>query len=172
MSEVATEPRKRSPIALAISTVGVGYLPIAPGTWGSLVGLGIYYIAALLAFRYPIVSKPVCFAITAILLVVLSLVAFWAAGRTAESEGVGDPSIVVIDEVVGQLITFVFLPFTLSLTAIFAGFLLFRLFDIVKPYPVRAFEKLPGGIGICADDIVAGVYAGICLAVLSVFINF
>src|SRR5258706_15155168 len=65
----------------------------------------------------------------------------------------------------GQLITFCFIPFGLKWPFILAGFLLFRLFDIWKPYPIRDLEVLPGGLGICADDIVAGVYAGICLAV-------
>ena len=65
----------------------------------------------------------------------------------------------------GQLIVFFFVPFGITWPFILAGFLLFRLFDIWKPYPIKAFENLPGGLGICADDIVAGVYAGICLAV-------
>jgi phosphatidylglycerophosphatase A len=64
----------------------------------------------------------------------------------------------------GQLITFCFVPFGIHWLLILAGFLLFRLFDIVKPFPVRSLEILPGGLGICADDIVAGVYAGLCLA--------
>ena len=72
----------------------------------------------------------------------------------------------MVDEVMGQLITFLFVPFVVSWQMILAGFLLFRLFDIWKPYPVRTLEILPDGLGICADDIVAGVYAGICLAII------
>lgn len=152
--------------ALVISTVGVGYLPIAPGTWGSLVGVAIYIAAVYLAATYQILSMPVCFAVTAVAMIFLALAAFWSSDRTAEMKKGKDPSIVVIDEVLGQLVTFAFIPFTLSWWPILTGFLLFRLFDIWKPYPVRDFEALPGGIGICADDIVAGVYAGVCLAIL------
>ena len=153
--------------ALALSTVGVGYLPLAPGTWGSAVGVLIYIAAVDLAARFPEFPRPLCFAITAVCLTVLSLAAFWASKRTAEIAGKKDPSIVVIDEVLGQLITFVFIGFTHSWELILAGFLLFRLFDIWKPYPVKLFEALPDGVGICADDIVAAVYAGVCLAVFS-----
>src|SRR5690606_39029888 len=77
-----------------------------------------------------------------------------------------DPSEAVIDEVIGQIITFLFIPFGVSWPFVLAGFILFRLFDIFKPYPIRSFEVLPGGLGICADDIVAGIYAGISLAVI------
>lgn len=173
---IARDPERNMPVrsaepvpdgfALALSTVGVGYLPIAPGTWGSLVGVAIYISAVYLAGTYQVLSKPVCFAITTVAMIVLSLAAFWSSDRTARMKGGKDPSIVVIDEVLGQLVTFAFIPFTLSWGPILTGFLLFRLFDIWKPYPIREFEALPGGIGICADDIVAGVYAGMCLAVL------
>jgi len=76
-----------------------------------------------------------------------------------------DPSEAVVDEVMGQLVTFCFIPLGLHWELILGGFLLFRAFDIWKPFPVRALEGLPGGLGVCADDIVAGVYAGICLAI-------
>jgi phosphatidylglycerophosphatase A len=70
--------------------------------------------------------------------------------------------------VIGQLITFAFISFTMSWWMIIPGFLLFRLFDIVKPYPIDDLQELTGGLGICADDIVAGVYAGICLAIWNI----
>ncbi|MDH3493884.1 MAG: phosphatidylglycerophosphatase A [Acidobacteriota bacterium] len=152
-------------LALALSTVGVGYLPLAPGTWGSIVGVVIYVVAVYLAFTYQIWSKPVCFAVTAVAMILLSLAAIWSSDRTAVIKRGKDPQIVVIDEVLGQLVTFVFIPFTLSWWPILTGFVLFRVFDIWKPYPIRVFESLPGGIGICADDVVAGLYAGVCLAV-------
>ncbi|NNE66356.1 MAG: phosphatidylglycerophosphatase A [Pyrinomonadaceae bacterium] len=161
----------KTSIAKILSTCGVGYLPLAPGTWGSAVGVLIYLAAVQLAFQYKIVSPAVCFAITSIVFVAFALIAFWASSRTAESLGGKDPQIVVVDEVLGQLVTFLFVPFTFSWKLILAGFVLFRLFDIWKPYPVKEFEKLPGGIGICADDIVAGIYAGTCLAVLNVFVG-
>jgi phosphatidylglycerophosphatase A len=70
----------------------------------------------------------------------------------------------------GQLITFLFIPFTTSWPLIVAGFVLFRIFDIWKPYPIDDLQDLPGGLGICADDIVAGVYAGVCLTVINAVI--
>jgi phosphatidylglycerophosphatase A len=77
-----------------------------------------------------------------------------------------DPQQAVVDEVIGQLITFLFVPFGLSWRFVFAGFILFRLFDIWKPYPIDSLQNLPAGIGVCADDILAGVYAGTCLALI------
>jgi len=89
----------------------------------------------------------------------------WASGRSIPLLGNKDPSEAVVDEVIGQLITFMFVPFGISWPFVLAGFLLFRLFDIWKPYPIDALQILPGGIGVCADDILAGVYAGLSLAV-------
>jgi len=77
-----------------------------------------------------------------------------------------DPQKIVVDEVMGQLIVFAFVPVTVSRWLIVVGFILFRIFDIWKPYPVKAVEGLPNGIGVCADDIVAGVYAGVCLSII------
>jgi phosphatidylglycerophosphatase A len=153
-------------IAVGVATVGVGFLPLAPGTWGSIVGVGIYVAAAVTYFDSPEFPKALCFAITAVLMTFLALISFWSSRRTAEVLGGKDPQIVVIDEVLGQLVTFAFVPFVLSWQLILAGFIFFRLFDIWKPYPVRNFEALPDGIGICADDIVAGVYAGVCLSLV------
>lgn len=161
-------------LALALTTFGVGYGPIAPGTWGSAVGVVIYLgvaklVTAVLA-DYP--STGIAVGLTAWLYVgiVLSLLLFclagiWASGRSIPLLGNEDPSEAVVDEVMGQLITFCFIPFGLSWPFILAGFLLFRAFDIWKPFPIRNLEVLPGGLGVCADDIVAGVYAGICLSI-------
>lgn len=163
-------------VALGISTVGVGYIPIAPGTWGSAVGVLIYLI--IREFEVKISSEYIhnnfhmdvvnnwTYLINAVLLLILCLVGFWAAGRAALLFKIKDPKQVVIDEVMGQLITFLFIPFAVSWKFILSGFLLFRLFDIWKPYPVRSLEDLPGGLGICMDDNFAGVYAGICLLLL------
>lgn len=153
-------------VAIAVSTVGVGFLPLAPGTWGSMVGVAIYIAAANLDSHDQAFSKVLCFAITAVAMLLLALLSFWSSKRTAEALGGKDPQIVVIDEVLGQLVTFSFIPFVTSWPLILAGFVLFRLFDIWKPYPVRNFEALGDGIGICADDIVAGVYGGVCLAMI------
>lgn len=178
-----SEIEKRKPVgakdrlALAVTTFGVGYLPLAPGTWGSLVGVAIYL--GVEAFNFAWVdhfsvahgfSKPAATAtanaVIGIFFLLFSLLGVWAAGRSTELFGNTDPSQAVVDEVIGQLITFLFIPFTASWELILAGFLLFRLFDIWKPYPIDDLQGLPAGIGVCADDILAGVYAGACLAVI------
>ncbi len=164
-------------ISLALTTFGVGYIPGAPGTYGSAVAVAIYLI--LTAFATPFyvffsfhgeVSPPPYFyawvhAVVAVLLFLLCLTGIWASDRSIPLLGNEDPSEAVVDEVIGQLITFCFVPFGVTWPFILAGFLFFRLFDIWKPYPIKAFEDLRGGLGICADDIVAGVYAGICLCI-------
>jgi len=161
-------------LALAVTTVGVGYLPLAPGTWGSLVAVLIYTVlaSAFSSYRYaPSITDPqfLVAAIHAVILMIFllfSLLGVWAAGRATELLGNSDPSEAVVDEVIGQLIVFLFIPFTTSWWLIGAGFLLFRLFDIWKPYPIDYLQVLPGGIGVCADDILAGVYAGVCLSII------
>ncbi len=159
-------------IALSLTTFGVGYIPGASGTYGSAVGVAIYLFVG--AFETQVGSHNTAngalviafhWAINAILVSAFCLAGIWASGRSIAFLGSSDPSEAVVDEVMGQFITFAFIPFGLSWPFILAGFLLFRLFDIWKPFPVRTLEMLPGGLGICADDIVAGVYAGICLAV-------
>jgi len=133
-------------LGVGIATVGgVGWFPIAPGTAGSAVGVVIY----LLTRSW---SAPA----QAAVLLGITLVGVWAAG-VAESElKKEDPGPVVIDEVAGQLLT-------LFLTGVgwkgaIAGFFIFRVFDIVKPFPARRLERLHGGFGIMADDLMAAVY--------------
>jgi phosphatidylglycerophosphatase A len=137
---------------LVATGLGSGYSPFAPGTAGSLVGLVLFVPLAGLAW-------PVQLAATA----ALTLVGVLAAGRVAQLVGRKDPGLVVVDEVAGQWITLVALPFTPA-TAL-AGFLFFRVMDIVKPWPARALERLAGGIGIMADDVAAGIYAQLLLRV-------
>ncbi len=171
------EKRKASGVvdhlALALTTFGVGYIPGAPGTYGSAVGVLIYVgaweILTLLS-RSPREPRWVFFdflipAVVSVLLTLFCLAGIWASGRSAAIFGREDPPQAVVDEVMGQLIVFCFVPFGVSWVVIIPGFILFRLFDIWKPYPIRAFENLPGGLGICADDIVAGIYGGVCLSV-------
>lgn len=161
-------------LSLALTTFGVGYLPLAPGTWGSVVGVAIYcavgQFATVLRPTDDLdgfgLSAPALFALIAVSLAIFCLIGVWASGRAMELLGNSDPSEAVVDEVLGQLITFLFVPFGIGWPLILAGFLLFRLFDIWKPYPIDGLQVLPGGIGICADDMVAGVYAGICLSVI------
>ena len=160
--------------SLAVTTFGVGYLPFAPGTWGSLVGVAIYLLcgwidlsaAARLNAGGWSEAQVAAWSHSFILIVFLSfcLLGIWAAGRSTKLFRHKDPSQAVVDEVIGQLITFLFIPFTFSWKIVLAGFLLFRLFDIWKPYPINSLQNLPAGVGVCADDILAGVYAGTCLA--------
>ena len=161
-------------LALAIATCGVGYLPLAPGTWGSLVGVGIYVLVRGLSMKLFFFEAAhhnfnllqVYYCVIALELIVVSaitLVGTWAASRTEKLSGSKDPGKVVVDEVAGQFIALIPVPFALEAAwwpAILA-FILFRFFDIVKPYPARKLESLPGGLGIMADDVVAGAYAAL-----------
>jgi len=165
-------------LALAIATCGVGYLPLAPGTWGSLVGIGVYALVRGIAMKLffwaaaernfnllHIYYGVVAFELAVV--VMLTLFGIWAASRTEKLSGRKDPGKVVIDEVVGQFIALIPVPFVLGTAwwATILAFLLFRFFDIVKPYPARKLESLHGGLGIMADDVVAGAYAAIGVAV-------
>ena len=85
----------------------------------------------------------------------------WASGRTCRASGLEDPGLIVIDEISGQLIALTPLAFAHSIAGAVAGFALFRLFDIFKPYPIRRLEALHGGLGVMADDALAGVYSGL-----------
>ncbi len=145
--------------AVLISTVGyAGYFPIAPGTIGSAAGLLVYLVVWWTQSAIVEVG----------LIAVLFALGVWA-GTTAERYFGGiDPGPVVIDEVVGMLITLLFIPVGISGAA--AGFLLFRIFDIIKPYPAGRLEALHGGLGVMADDAMAAVYANLSLrAVLWLF---
>lgn len=155
-------------LALGLTTFGVGYIPGAPGTYGSAVAIAIYvaisWVETSASGHGRVGIDGFHWAINGIMLAGFCLVGIAASTRSIPLLGSGDPSEAVVDEVMGQLVTLCFVPMGIGWPFILAGFLLFRLFDIVKPFPVRTLEVLPGGLGICADDIVAGVYAGICLA--------
>jgi phosphatidylglycerophosphatase A len=173
-------PRKTAGdyLALAISTCGVGYFPIAPGTMGSLVGVGLYLTlwaasASLLetnAFARKITLLHIWTPQMAFMLVVIFVVTMagiWAATRAERLFRKEDPSEVVVDEVAGQMIALLSGPFWLhTWWSVFTAFLLFRAFDIWKPYPIRKLEDLPTGLGIMADDLAAGAYALIVNSVL------
>ena len=140
-------------LARVVATAfGSGYSPFAPGTAGSAVGLLLFWPMA--GWRWPW-QAGACLA--------LLLVGALAATRVADRVGLKDPGIVVVDEVLGQWVTLLALPFTPATAAL--GFLLFRAMDIVKPWPARDLERLPGGWGIMADDVAAGVYAHLALRV-------
>jgi len=132
----------------------IGYVPKGPGTAGSLGALAIAWgLHAYLGI------SGACLALCG---VVLIAPAIWAAGRVAKDSGKKDPQIVVIDEVVGQWITFAGAS-TLNAKSWIVAFALFRLFDIWKPPPVRQLERIPGGAGIVLDDAMAGIYAALVL---------
>jgi phosphatidylglycerophosphatase A len=142
-------------LALLLSTFGyVGYFPIAPGTAGSAAALPLFLV--LRWAGQPWLEVAVIAALTA--------VGCWAGTVAARHYGREDPGYVVLDEVVGMLLTLLFVP--VSWTGILAGFLLFRLFDIVKPPPARQLERLHGGVGIMMDDVAAGLYGNIALRLL------
>ena len=170
--------KARGPVdiaALAITTFGVGLIPGAPGTYGSAVAVGIYVFLswfenhAARSFSGPGIGHEAAaafhWALNSVLFLLFCLAGVWASGRSIELLGNEDPKEAVVDEVMGQFVTLSFVPFTLSWPWLLAGFLLFRLFDIWKPYPIDDLQGLKGGLGICADDLVAGVYAGCCLAI-------
>lgn len=142
-------------LAIAIATwFGCGYFPWGPGTIGALAGL----LIAMGMHSYWGADRLALLAATLILLAP----GIWAAGRTARLIEKPDPGIVVVDEVLGQWTTLLGAT-VFNWKALLAGFILFRAFDIWKPWPVRQFEKLPGGIGIVADDLAAGFYGALIL---------
>ena len=126
---------------------GSGYLPVAPGTWGSAVGVLLWLAVSRLAM-------PTYLAVLGALFVI----GVFSAGAAEKIVDRGDPGLVVIDEIVGQLITLAVAPH--HPVAVLAGFVLFRLFDILKPFPVGWIDRhLHGGLGIMLDDVAAGLYA-------------
>jgi phosphatidylglycerophosphatase A len=172
-----TKLSARDRLALAIATVGVGYIPIVPATWASAVtaafywlllsGIGRLYLSGLLVSPQTGTLEAFRQTCILVLLVPLGLAGIWAANRAEKLFGRKDPKPVVIDEVIGQLITFLFLPYAAGPILVVLGFFLFRAFDIFKPYPIRRLEALPGGLGIIADDVLAGAYAAILLSLVS-----
>jgi phosphatidylglycerophosphatase A len=190
-SSGARKPR----LALAIATAfGLGYLPKAPGTFGSLAGILLGWILlrlwphTSLWEAIPRVAKvPIPYIVVALVVIVaIGLVGLWAADRASDYLGAKDPQIVVVDEVSGQLLAILFTFGStgryvdgmtnfrdgfwwhgdLNWKYLVAGFILFRVFDIWKPFPARRAELLPGGLGIMADDWVAGAYAALGLWLL------
>lgn len=132
---------------------GCGLAPIAPGTFGSAGALVV--IPLWLWMNWP----PWTLAVLALVLTPLSI---WSATATARDAGRKDPGLVVIDEVLGQWVTLAGAA-VLDWKYVLAGFFLFRILDIVKPFPARQFEALPDGTGIVADDLMAGVYGALLL---------
>jgi len=138
---------------LLATVAGLGRFPVAPGTAGSAVGVLIHLG---LAGRSPLAQIAT--------IVVIAAVGVWAAGVTARQVGSPDPSVVIIDEVAGQMLTLALLGPSLGVAV--AGFFLFRVLDVIKPWPARRLELLPGGLGIMADDLLVAVYGQALLRVM------
>jgi phosphatidylglycerophosphatase A len=144
-------------LGLFIATCGyLGYVPVAPGTFGSAAGLVV-----LAAVRWS--GSP---ALELAVIILLFAVGVWSANAAEGHFGGVDPAPVILDEVVGMLITLAFLP--VNITGAIVGFLLFRLFDVVKPWPANRLEALHGGLGVMADDAMAGVYGNVAMRLLVV----
>jgi phosphatidylglycerophosphatase A len=144
------------PAALLATWFGAGLLPRAPGTWGSLAALPFAWLLAAWGGWKALAAATV----------LATLAGWWAAAVYVRRNGRADPGEVVIDEVAGQWLTLILVPPDPWLYA--GGFALFRLFDIRKPWPVGwADRRLGGGLGVMADDILAGLYAGAILALIA-----
>lgn len=130
----------------------IGYLPLIPGTFASLAGLGVYYLVKNNTLSFA--------AVTGIML----LLGFLTAGRTERLLNKKDPRVIVIDEVAGMLLSLLFLPYDIKLVIL--AFFLFRLLDTLKPYPAGCLQDLKGSAGIMSDDIIAGCYTNIILQVV------
>lgn len=130
-----------------------GYIPVAPGTLGSLAGLLLYVLIGK-DFRFHIGIS-----------IFLLIVGFLISGRAENIFGIKDDRRIVIDEVCGMMLSLLFIPYKRLYYLI--GFLLFRLFDICKPYPARKLEKMPGSAGIMLDDIVAALYTNLVLRIIT-----
>jgi len=131
--------------------LGSGFAPLAPGTAGSLVGVLFFYLLPFTQVQW------------LIMIAIFFFLGVWISGKIEKEQG-KDAGLIVIDEVVGQWITYLFIP--LNFTAIISGFLLFRLFDIWKPFPADRAQELKAGWGVMTDDVIAGIFANIVLQVV------
>ena len=131
----------------------IGNIPFAPGTFGTLLGLPLCFILTLL-------KLPIALVCTSMFI----LIAVWISHIAEKLLETKDPGCIVIDEIAGITVTLIGLPF--NLTGWLIGFIIFRILDISKPFPIRALEKyLPGGFGVVADDVIAGIMANLLLRV-------
>ncbi|MDH3828396.1 MAG: phosphatidylglycerophosphatase A [Desulfobacterales bacterium] len=136
----------------------IGTVPFAPGTFGTLIGLPVCFLLSRLNFLQSVIC-----------ILVFIPFAIWIASAAEKILRQKDPGQIVIDEIVGLIITFVGLPFNLK--TVLAGFIIFRVLDILKPFPIRTLEKrVGGGSGVVLDDVLAGVYGNLILR-LVIFIT-
>ncbi len=162
-------------LALFIATgCGAGFIPVGPGTFGSIVGLLIAY-GLISVFNADVVLLQNALIVASL---ILAAIGIWSGTRAERIFDQKDAGQIVIDEVCGQVISFVFIASYLSHLGpqwrwwTIAGFVLFRAFDIFKPYPLNRLQDLPGGLGVMMDDIIAGIYAAVTLSLaLLVFIS-
>jgi phosphatidylglycerophosphatase A len=137
-------------VALAVATVfGIGYVPVAPGTFGSAAGLLLWWML------------PASTVTQAVAIVALFVVGSWSGNVAERHFGRTDPGQVVIDEVMGMLITLFLNP--VGWVGAILAFFMFRVFDVIKPYPSDRLERLHGGVGVMADDGMAAIYANLAL---------
>jgi|TARA_B100000809_G_C14941871_1_gene460738 phosphatidylglycerophosphatase A len=142
-------------LAFAIATVfKAGYIPIAPGTVGSIIGLLVFWL----------IKDYASFTIEMFVAAALFFAGVWASTIVEQVLERHDPGVVIVDEVVGMLVALMLLPPTI--TVMFLAFLLFRVFDIIKPYPARWCEQLSRGWGIMMDDVVAGLYVNVLIHII------
>ena len=132
----------------------LGFIPVAPGTFGTLGGVCVYYLLIRITDNLGYM----------VFLTVFLIFSIMISGYAEKVLGEDDPNKVVIDEVTGFLVTMTMIPFTLINLLI--GFLLFRFFDIVKPFPIRRIEKIGGGVGVVLDDVAAGIWANVSLLII------
>jgi phosphatidylglycerophosphatase A len=155
-------PVPHSRLSWLIATFfGIGYLPLGPGTWASAVTVVLWWAAARA------INPGWLLAVAALVSLAVTLIGIPPSTIVARESGRKDPGFVVIDEVAGQMIALIGAP--LNWKYLLAGFILFRSFDIVKPFPLRRLEKLPEGTGIMMDDVGAGLYALVLLQLFRYF---
>jgi phosphatidylglycerophosphatase A len=156
----ARASRPRTPLwaKLVATFFGIGLVKPGPGTWASAATVILWYVASL---AIPAASRPWS---TVIVAAIVTLVGIPAATFVSRGSGLKDPQFVVIDEVAGQLTALIAVP--LAWKSFLAGLILFRVFDILKPFPIRRLERLPEGTGIVVDDLGAGLYALIFMHLL------
>jgi phosphatidylglycerophosphatase A len=149
-------------VAYVIATgAGAGFAPIAPGTVGAIEGVIIFLIFNAIANNLTSLSPFWSILLLGAVNVAIFILGVWASSRACEICSLEDPGQVVIDEVSGQLIALSPLIAAPSVAGIILAFALFRLFDIFKPYPIRKLERLDAGLGVMADDALAGIYAAV-----------
>lgn len=169
--ETVTKPAPHPQAVRLATAFGLGYAPVAPGTVGSLVAV-VFFVPFLLWGANVFVQAAYLVA-----LVVLGLAGQWSVEEALPRWGGGDPRPIVIDEILGQWLTYGALVLAHALDPatgvpgpgwkyLLAGFILFRAFDVMKPFPIRRSERLPGGAGVLMDDVLAGIYAGLGLLLL------